>query len=171
MDRCIRHENKFIIHSYARLWRPAHQEYTSQDSPTIRTTLFLQTVKNIYFSSTSPVLVLFTPEKRYKYFGFTRLFYLNMKIHFKTIRRKRLRVPSRTNLRRYMVHHPRLPTLPSRKQISLWQPAQEVCTSQGARTYPYFSKPFKYIFQSYQSLLVLSTPGKHYKFFGFTRLI
>ena len=62
--------------------------------------LFLQTVKNIYFSPTSPLLVLSTPEKHYKFFGFTRRFDLNMNTHIKTTRRKRLRVPSRTNLTR-----------------------------------------------------------------------
>ena len=63
--------------------------------------LFLQTVNNIYFNPTSPLLVLSTPEKHYKFFVFTRLFDLNMKTHFKTTRRKRLRIPCRTNLRRY----------------------------------------------------------------------
>ena len=57
---------------------------------------------------------------------------LNMKTHFKTTWRQRLRAPSRTNLRWYIVHHPQLPTLPSRKQTSLWRPAQQECTSQGA---------------------------------------
>ena len=72
--------------------------------------------------------------------------------HVKSTRRKRLRTPSRTNLRWYIAHHPRLPTLPSRKQTSLWRPAQQECTSQGAPTYPYFSKPLKNIFfQSHQS--------------------
>ena len=64
-----------------------------------------------------------------------------MKTHVKSTRRKRLRTPSRTNLRWYIAHHPRLPTLPSRKQTSLWRPAQQECTSQGAHTYPYFSRP------------------------------
>ena len=41
--------------------------------------LFLQTVKNIYFSPTSPLLVLSTPDEHYKSFVFTRLFDLNMK--------------------------------------------------------------------------------------------
>ena len=84
-----------------------------------------------------------------------------MKTHFKTTWRQRLRAPSRTNLRWYIVHHPQLPTLPSRKQTSLWRPAQQECTSQGAPTYPYFSKPLKYIFFSPTSpLLVLSIPEK-----------
>ena len=34
--------------------------------------LFLQTMKNIYFSPTGPLLVLSTPEKHYKFFGFTK---------------------------------------------------------------------------------------------------
>ena len=69
--------------------------------------------------------------------------------HVKSTRRKRLRTPSRTNLRWYIAHHPRLPTLPSRKQTSLWRPAQQECTFQGAPTYPYCSKPTKiYIFWS-----------------------
>ena len=77
--------------------------------------------------------------------------------HVKSTRRKRLRTPSRTNLRWYIAHHPRLPTLPSRKQISLWRPAQQECTSQGAHTYPYFSKPLN-IYTSHTSpLLVLPT--------------
>ena len=90
--------------------------------------------------------------------------------HVKSTRRKRLRTPSRTNLRWYIAHHPRLPTLPSRKQISLWRPAQQECTSQGAHTYPYFSKPLN-IYTSHTSpLLVLPTTEKHYKFFRFTRV-
>ena len=36
--------------------------------------------------------------------------------HFKTGRRKRLRMPSRMDLRRYIGYHSRLSTLPSRKQ-------------------------------------------------------
>ena len=39
-----------------------HQEYTLKMTYN-STTLFLQTVKNIYFSSTSRLLVLSTPEK------------------------------------------------------------------------------------------------------------
>ena len=105
--------------------------------------LFLQTVEKHTFQSHSPLLVLSTTEKHYKFFGFPRLFDLNMETHFKTTWRKRLRIPSRTNLRWYLVHHPRLRTLPSRKQTSLWRPAQQEYTSQGAPTYPYFSNPSK----------------------------
>ena len=45
-------------------------------------------------------------QKNTKFFGFTRLFDLSMKIHFKTWR-NRLRIPSRTNLRRYIFYHSR----------------------------------------------------------------
>ena len=60
--------------------------------------------QKIYFSSTSRLLVLPTPENNtwYKFLGFTKLFDLNTKIHFKTTWVKRLRIPSRTNLRRYI---------------------------------------------------------------------
>ena len=104
--------------------------------------LFIQTVekKKLYFRPSSPLLVLSKPEKHCKFFGFTRLFDLNMKTHFNTTRRKRLPTPSRTNLRKYIVYHSRLSTLPSCKQTSLWRPAHQECTSQGAPTYPYLSK-------------------------------
>ena len=42
----------------------------------------------VYFSPTSPLLVLSTPKKTQQMFGFTRLFDLNMKAHFKTTRGK-----------------------------------------------------------------------------------
>ena len=92
-----------------------------------------------------------------------------MKIHFKPTWRKRPRIPSRTNLGWCIVHHPRLPTLPSRKQTSLWRPAQQDCTSQDALTYPYLSKPliYTYIYFSPTSpLLVLSTQKNTTSFSG-----
>ena len=71
------------------------------------------------------------PEKLYESVGFTRLLDLNMKIHFKTTRWKRLRIPSRTNLRQYtstihgfsilaanIVHHSRLLHHGRKKQTS-----------------------------------------------------
>ena len=65
-----------------------HQEYTSQDAPTIRTTLFLQTVKYIYIYISAPPVAFWScvHQKSTKSFGFTRLFDLNMKIHLKTIK-------------------------------------------------------------------------------------
>ena len=57
-------------------------------------------------------------KKTQKSFGFTRLFDLNMKIYFKIARGERLRLLSRANLRRYIVYHLRLSTLPGRKQTS-----------------------------------------------------
>ena len=95
-------------------------------------------------------------------------------MHFKTIRRKRLCIPSRINPRWYIFHHPRLPTLPSRNQTSRWRPEQQECISQGApTTYPYLSTPLIYIFQFHQSPSGPVYTKKHYfiyKFFGFTRL-
>ena len=61
--------------------------------------LFLQTVEN-KTSSTCPLLNLST-QKHNRLYGFTRPFDLNLKVHFKTTRVKRLRILSRTNLRRY----------------------------------------------------------------------
>ena len=58
-------------------------------------------LKNIQFSSIRPLLVPSIQEKHYKSFGFTIMFDLNMKMHFKTTWRKRLRIPFRTKLRRY----------------------------------------------------------------------
>ena len=58
----------------------------------------------ICISCTSPLLVLSLPTKHYKFSGFTKTD-LNMKIHFKTTRQKRLRIQSRTNLRRYICIH------------------------------------------------------------------
>ena len=46
-------------------------------------------------------MILSTPEKHYKLFGCTKTD-LNMKRHFETTRRKRLRIPFRTNVRRYI---------------------------------------------------------------------
>ena len=58
-----------------------------------------------YFSPTSPLLVLSTHKKRiYKTD-------MSMKVHFKTTKGRGLRITSRTNLRRYIVYHPRLSTL------------------------------------------------------------
>ena len=71
--------------------RSRHWECTSRDAP----------LKNVCFSPTSRLLVRSTQEKHCKFFGFTRLFDLNTKKHFKTTRRKRLRISFRTNLRRY----------------------------------------------------------------------
>ena len=83
----------------------AHQECTSQGAPTY--SYFSKPLKNIHFSPTSPLLVLSIPEKHYKFFGFTRLFDLNMKTYFKTTRLKRLRIPSRTNNSRNIFYHSR----------------------------------------------------------------
>ena len=60
-----------------------HQEYTSQDAPTIRSTLFLQTVKT-YISAPSVAFRSCLHQKNTKSFGFTRLIDLSMKIHVKT---------------------------------------------------------------------------------------
>ena len=76
---------------------------------------FPKPLKKMYFSPTTPLVVLPTPEK-HKFFGFTTLFDLNMKTHFKTTGRKRLRIQSRTDFRRYVVYYSRLSTLPSYKQ-------------------------------------------------------
>ena len=90
-----------------------------------RVSLFLQTLRiyiyiiYIYFffqSHQSPSGPVYT-EKAQKLFGFTRLFDLNMKIHFKTARGKRLHIPSRTNLRRYIVYHSRLATLAANNKL------------------------------------------------------
>ena len=78
-----------------------------------------------------------------------------MKTVFEKHQAKKATIPSRTNLRWYIVQRSRLSTLPSRKQTSLWRPEQQEWTSQGAPTYPYFSKPliytYIYIFRSHQS--------------------
>ena len=81
-----------------------HQDYTSQGALPIRT-LTSPNRQKIYFSSTS-LLFRSIPEKYYTLFGFTTSD-LNIKIHFKTTRRKRLRIPSRTNLRRYIFYYSR----------------------------------------------------------------
>ena len=87
----------------------------------------------------------------YKFFGCTRLFVLNMKTHVKSTRRKRLRTPSRTNLRSYIAHHPRLPTLPSRK-TNLTMATSTTGMHLSRRTYvPVFLQTVKYIYQSHQS--------------------
>ena len=57
--------------------------------------LFSKPLRNIYFSPTSHLLALSTPEKHYRFLGFMKT-HLNMKIHFKTTRGKELRIPSRT---------------------------------------------------------------------------
>ena len=109
----------------------------------------------------------------YKFFGCTRLFVLNMKTHVKSTRRKRLRTPSRTNLRSYIAHHPRLPTLPSRK-TNLTMATSTTGMHLSRRTYvPVFLQTVTYIYihTSHTSpLLVLPTTEKHYKLFGITRL-
>ena len=76
----------------------------------LRTLISLNRQK-IYFSPTSPLLVLSTRLKHDKLFGFTRPFDLNMKIYFKTTRGKTLCIPSRTSVRRCIVYHSRLSTL------------------------------------------------------------
>ena len=63
------------------------------------------------FLQASPLLVLSTPQHNTGKFIFTRPFDLNMKTHFKTTRGERLRTPSTTNVRRYIVYHSRLSTL------------------------------------------------------------
>ena len=128
----------------------------------------------IYIYPTSFLLVLSTPEKHSKFFGFTRLFDLNMKTYFKTTTRKSLRIPSRTNPRRYIVYHSRLSTLPSCKQQNpLWRPAHQEYTSQGAPIIRTLISPNRknVYFSSTSPLLVLSAPAKHYKFFGFTKTV
>ena len=77
-----------------------HQEYTSQGAPTYP--YFSKPLKicifQLYQSLSGPVYT----GKTHKSFRFTRLFDLNLKINFKTTRGKRLRIPSRTNLRLYI---------------------------------------------------------------------
>ena len=62
--------------------------------------------KYIFQSHHSPSSPVY-PRRHYKFFGFTRLFDLNMKTQIKTSRRKRLRILSRTNVRRYIFSHSR----------------------------------------------------------------
>ena len=58
---------------------------------------FSKPLRNIYFSPTRHLLTLSTPEKTLQCFSdWQRLFDLNRKTHFKTSRRKGLRLPSRT---------------------------------------------------------------------------
>ena len=96
-----------------------------------------------------------------------------MKIHFRTTRWKRPRIPFRTNLRRYIVYRSRLSTLAASNKPQIVRSTHQESTSQGAPTYPCFSKPFNIYSGVHSSstrpLLVLSTPEKHYKSFGFTR--
>ena len=75
-----------------------YQQYTSPGAPTypyfskpLRICIF-----QLYQSPSGPVYTDTT-----SFSDLQRLFALNMKIHFKTTERKRLRIPSRTNLRRY----------------------------------------------------------------------
>ena len=69
--------------------------------------LFLQTVKIYIFQfHQSPSGPIYT-RKTLRVFRVYKTD-LNMKTHFKTTRRKKLRIPSKTNLRRYIVYHSRL---------------------------------------------------------------
>ena len=81
----------------------------------------------------------------------------------------------RTDLRRYMVYHSRLPTLPSRKQqTSLWRPASQEFTPPGARScIPLF---FQTVYTYTSVPLVpfgscLPQKIRWYKCFGFTKTL
>ena len=93
--RCLQNSIKSVATT-----NTTHQECTSQDAPTIRTNSFLQTEKK-KFSSTSPLLFLSTPEKHDKSFGLqvSLIWHENTFQHYQV---KRLRISTRTNLRRYI---------------------------------------------------------------------
>ena len=68
----------------------------------LRTPISPNGQKYIFQLHQAPSGPVYTPEKHYKSFVFTRLFDLNMKIHSKAARQKRLLMLSRTNLQRYI---------------------------------------------------------------------
>ena len=115
--------------------------------------LFLQTVKNILrstFPHQSPSGPVYTRKT-------LQVFLINKTVWFEnknqTTRRKRLRIPSRTNLRSYIVYHSRRSTLPSRKKQFLATSTFGMHLSR--RIYvPLFLLTvnlYIYIFQSHQS--------------------
>ena len=134
----------------------SYQQYTSQ-SRRIHVLLRRRSLTTVSISSTSPLLVLSIPETHsqvYVLSDLQRLFDLNMKIHFKTRRKQRPRAhPGRTYRRSYRLYQQY--TLP------LW------CIR-----VPLFLHTAKSIhFISTRPHLVLSTPEKHYKFFGYTKTV
>ena len=83
-----------------------------------------------------------------------------------------VRIPSRTDLRRYIVYQSRLPPcLAANKNLTMTTSTSGMHLSR--RTYvPLFIQTVKYIYFSPTSPLpVLSTPEKHYKLFGFTKTV
>ena len=89
-----------------------HQEYTSPGAPTYPS--FSKPLKICIFQVYQSLSGSVYTRKYYKSFGFTRLFDLNMKIHFKTTWWKRLLTPSRTNLRRLFLLFTVSPPWPQR---------------------------------------------------------
>ena len=113
--------------------------------------LFLQTVKNMYFGPTSPLLVLSTPEQYYNFFGFTKTVWFEYENIFQNYQVKKGTCATRNESQTtHCLPFTAFP-LPSRTQTSLWRPAHEGCTSQGAPAYPCSPTCWQYIFQSHQS--------------------
>ena len=77
-DYCQKQKMPAKFNTISATINTTHQRYTSQGAPTYP---FLQIVI-VCISPTRPLLVLPTPEKHYKFFGFTKTD-LNMKTHFK----------------------------------------------------------------------------------------
>ena len=127
--------------------------------------LFLQPLKYIFQSHHSPSDPVYT-QKAQKFFGFTRLFDSNMKMHVKTTRGKRLSIPSRTNHRRYIVYHSRLSSLATNhkpQNSSINAPGMHL----SRRTYvPLFLQTVQKVYHSVQPVPLWT---EHSKLSGFTR--
>ena len=105
---CLRQKNATSFSDLQRLsdlnikspFKPTRRVKTSGMHLSKRTyvPLFSKPSRTICFSPTSHLVVMSTPENITSFSDLQRLFYLNMKTHFKTIRGKGLRVPSRTTV-------------------------------------------------------------------------
>jgi len=83
--------------------------------------LFLQTVKNIYFGPTSPLLVLSTPEQYYNFFGFTKTVWFEYESIFQNYQVKKGTCATRNESQTtHCLPFTAFP-LPSRTQTSLWR--------------------------------------------------
>ena len=130
--------------------------------------LFLQTVKNMYFGPTSPLLVLSTPEQYYNFFGFTKTVWFEYESIFQNYQVKKgtcaIRNESQTT---HCLPFTAFP-LPSRTQTSLWRKHMRDAPLKAHLRTLVLQLVDNIYFSPISPLMVLSAQEKHYNFFGFT---
>ena len=150
-----------------------HQEFTSQGSPTYPYSSNRKyMLRSICFSPTGPLLVLSTQKNTQMLLAFTRLFDLYMKIHLQNYQEKKATHTIQngyvtTNCLPFTAFHP------SRKTITL-KIVRSNISNEPLKAHLYvtlFLQTVNIYFSPTSPFLVLSTPEKHYKLFGFTKTV